>query len=490
MSASTETKPGRGMRAMRFVAPPRPTSLFGGNGRNQDLLRNAWEEGAKNEPRANGTEPNPDEITILSRYQKLHESLDTWVNDRMSWIEGELHPPDVLFPASAVDDIRRSEEVALAAEITKAKPTLSKLYEAKKGCEDEYALMYGEVQRHADYPASMVMHFALLATFILLESLANMSIFARVSQMGLLGGLLQAMLISIMNVGFAAWVGGFLLRGLNYRALFPKLLNAAGLALYLVYVFVFNFVAAHFRNLLTPSTTSVDQALTGAVPSAFSRPFDLGLESWMLLILGLVASFFGMREGFRADDRHPGYGALHRRRKRLQEDYEHEKSLFRDRVLQLSVANVRTTCEQARAGADVLLADLRNVKSTAAALAEDYAGSLADIDRQYREDLGRYRRENVEVRTDPPPRYFSHYESFPKRLDRTRLEPLSRRAEDLLTEGAKFLQELKKLASTGSQREKSAIERFEEMIREIELSVNRGLVSASKSGDGATPVRS
>ncbi|MDC1214033.1 hypothetical protein N8000_06125 [Rhodospirillales bacterium] len=62
--------------------------------------------------------------------------------------------------------------------------------------EDEHKLVDG-----AEYPESQIYHLAIVGAMVLTESIANSYFFAKVSDLGLVGGILQAMPISIVNIG-------------------------------------------------------------------------------------------------------------------------------------------------------------------------------------------------------------------------------------------------------------------------------------------------
>ena len=62
--------------------------------------------------------------------------------------------------------------------------------------EDEHKLVDG-----AEYPESQIYHWAIVGAMVLTESIANSYFFAKGSDLGLVGGILQAMPISIVNIG-------------------------------------------------------------------------------------------------------------------------------------------------------------------------------------------------------------------------------------------------------------------------------------------------
>lgn len=175
----------------------------------------------------------------------------------------------------------------------------------------------------ADYPDSRIMHFSILAILVLFEGLANAYFFSKGSDLGLLGGWIQAITVAFTNVIFAFIVIGFLcLRGLARPTTQPVTFALSALALPLAVGFVvfLNFSAGHYRDLLelnaaTLALGSVSE--TGEVLAPVTRALTFQmfqtLEALLLFGLGLTFAAIAAYEGATLDDPIHGYGALQRR---------------------------------------------------------------------------------------------------------------------------------------------------------------------------------
>jgi len=180
------------------------------------------------------------------------------------------------------------------------------------------------------YGKSHIMDFSLLAMIILVEGLANAYFFSKASDLGLLGGWMQAITVSGTNVIAAFFlIGYFGLRLTTNPHRVGRI--AAGWALVgvaTIALVALNLSAAQYRDLL--EFHSVDLAL-GSSPAAMEgmmlseqmnwNPFALRtLEARLLFLLGLTFAAIAAYKGFTFSDRIMGYSeAASRANESLQE---------------------------------------------------------------------------------------------------------------------------------------------------------------------------
>lgn len=178
------------------------------------------------------------------------------------------------------------------------------------------------VQRAAQYPDSHIMHFSVLAALILFEGLANAYFFSKASDLGLLGGWIQAITVAFTNVIAAFFLIGFLgLRSLsNPDRPFSFIAALIGLPVALSFIVFLNFSAAHYRDLLEINEAALAMnalAESGEILAPVTRaltlqPFET-LEALLLFILGMTFAAIAAFKGATFDDRLIGYGAVQRR---------------------------------------------------------------------------------------------------------------------------------------------------------------------------------
>ena len=176
----------------------------------------------------------------------------------------------------------------------------------------------GPITRKARYPDSHLLHFSVLAAIVLAEGLANAYFFSKGSDLGLLGGWLQAITVSFTNVIAAFWLIGFLgLRNITQSRIDLKVMGAISIVVGLIAIFALNLTAAHFRDIL--EFRADDLAMAGVegmgalvltpVAAAAENPFGLQtLEALLLLILGTTFGLIAAYKGYTFDEPIPGYG--------------------------------------------------------------------------------------------------------------------------------------------------------------------------------------
>lgn len=179
------------------------------------------------------------------------------------------------------------------------------------------------IERAAIYPDSHILHFSILAGLVLVEGLANAYFFSTGSDLGLLGGWLQAITVSFTNVIASFFIIGFLcMRHLmNPQKTWFFIPAALGLPIGIAFIVVLNLAAAHYRDLLELNAASLalgDAGVTGQilapVTAAFENPFSLQtLEALLLLTLGLTFAAIAAFKGRTFDDAIPGYGVVQRK---------------------------------------------------------------------------------------------------------------------------------------------------------------------------------
>ncbi len=178
------------------------------------------------------------------------------------------------------------------------------------------------ILRAPAYPDSHIMTFSILAGLVLFEGLANAYFFSKGSDLGLLGGWIQAITVAFTNVIASFFIIGFLgLRMLqNPHRPFSFAAACIFVPLAVLLIGFLNFSAAHYRDLLEINAATLamgDIAPTGEYLRPITRaltfmPFET-LEALLLFILGMTFAVIAAFKGATFDDRLIGYGAAHRR---------------------------------------------------------------------------------------------------------------------------------------------------------------------------------
>ena len=179
------------------------------------------------------------------------------------------------------------------------------------------------INRAAHYPKSHILHFSVLAGIVLVEGLANAYFFSKGSDLGLLGGWLQAITVSFTNVIAAFFIIGFIgLRHLSnpHRPL-NRVLAGIGITVTAMALIALNLTAAHYRDLLEFNADALAMVSAGQaaplmlpVQDMLTNGFNIQtLEALLLLILGTTFAAIAAFKGRTFDDAIPGYGAVTRK---------------------------------------------------------------------------------------------------------------------------------------------------------------------------------
>lgn len=246
---------------------------------------------------------------------------------------------------------------------------------------------------------------ALAVILIVLEAGMNSYLFSKGNEFGLLGGLLVAVIVSLVNVGISLFLG-YLARYMNRRNLLIKLLGLGALALWLAFAGAMNLAVAHFRDGLELGLPWAEAAAQ-AVPGLIARPLQLAsLESWLLVGLGGLISVLAFRKGWHIDDPYPGYGPVERNLHDARLRYEEElHSALEDlqKRRDEAIEELQDANEQVRDGITEAVDALFGQSSLGAHL----TSFLEQCDLKTAHLLALYRDANLGQRTLPAPASFN-----------------------------------------------------------------------------------
>lgn len=292
--------------------------------------------------------------------------------------------------------------------------------------------------RAASYPRSQLYHFAIVAALALVEWVSLAAFYAEGSDFGLLGGVLIAMTLSIVNVSLAILAGG-LLRYVNHRSPRRKALALTGAVFLYTCFSLVTLAAAHYRVATNDiaqsqpgvSAQSANPSLTYVAPDLdqwraarlawqrFARN-PIGFDdvfSWILVVLAGIFGIFASYKGYRFDDSYPSYGELDRElnaRRTASEaakvEYCRRGDQVFDRILQ----------EQAHLFTDVKsnIEYYQQLISRSDDQRRTFIHDMAELQDACNILLKRYRQTNARVRVSPAPFYFNNSFAFDGQLIR------------------------------------------------------------------------
>ena len=261
------------------------------------------------------------------------------------------------------------------------------------------------LERMAHYPDAHLWHWGVIAVIVLVESVLNGIFLARGDELGLIGGVTQALVIALINVGIGLMAGWFCLPQLVYRAWWRKIAGGVFAIGLVGFALVFNLAVAHYRDAL--GGPMPDDAMRTAWTSFVHDPLGVAdIQSWLLFILGLAFWIIALLDGWKMDDPYPGYGRLARKQQLLNDDYAATK---KDLLEELE--GIR---DEAVKKLNQIAGDIQRRKSEYEAILGARRKLQASFDQQLRhlqqcgnELLTIYREANRRARTTPAPEHFA-----------------------------------------------------------------------------------
>lgn len=186
------------------------------------------------------------------------------------------------------------------------------------------------LNRPASYPEHRWYHYGFVAVIFLVETGINGGLFAIGHLGGILGGVVEAILVSVINVFFlgmliapAAW------RLAHHWRFHARIAGMLGVVLFMVAALGFNLFVAHYRDAFEGITPG--EAGHVALRTFTSSPLELAEpSSWMLWALGVFFALLAAVDGVKLDDVYPGYGRRDRDRRERNLSYRRTKEALLD----------------------------------------------------------------------------------------------------------------------------------------------------------------
>ncbi len=368
----------------------------------------AAEQGLENNPPTTDTEFDEAQTIIKNKSARVHTAERERTADYFSNAKARLESLKTKILNLNIETLGDNFTVKLKVQRTIVEANLKTL--SKNKFEELRHLNFfkklNKIHAIARYPESSIFHFSLLLLIVLVETVANSYFFAQGNDLGLLGGYTQALLISVVNVGSSLLLGQYCLRYLIHINIFLRIINFLIFFSYVVFIFVFNLGVGHYRDLrsserLTPVTESFQTML--------NDPFNISFDGTMLFFIGIGVAILASFDSYKSDDPYPHYGKMDRAFKEATSKHsKYEESCKHDleKSAQTALKEINGELQESSSGLDKFGEYLTHVKNAYSV----FKDSSKRINNEYLEDLKQYRETNKDIRTAPPPEYFSVFE--------------------------------------------------------------------------------
>lgn len=271
--------------------------------------------------------------------------------------------------------------------------------------------------RDADYPKDTLDYIGFIAFIFVIEIVINANFFAAGSERGLLGGVMESFIISLLNIGFG-YVFGIFVRDLNNTKFLFKIRGIFSLSLEIIFTGAFNLFAAHYRNLF--ETLGRNEALALAGPTMKEKIWVTNADSIWLLLVGMLCCFLAMYKGYKSDDAIPGYGKIDRDLRKSEKDLAIERHNIVN-TINITMKNMDVKFENCREN----LKTIRHIPGSTLSLAGTCDGKyncqINHLNKVLEELITIYRKANKKARTSPVPIYFMQIEKLPFQFPHQRI---------------------------------------------------------------------
>ena len=266
-----------------------------------------------------------------------------------------------------------------------------------------------KITREASYPNSKILYIGIIMLILLSETLLNSYFFAKGNELGLIGGASQALIISIINMTFAYFLGSHLVKRLNLHAQSPALKYGTMVLLFIAFIgiLLFNLLVGHLRVQLG---IDPDNAYVNSIITFTQNPFGLNeFDSIILVLVGLFSFLIAFMDFYKMDDSYPTYGDLDRKYQEALMDFSELKEELLEEI-ESSSNSILNKLETRQMTSKVIMQELTEVPIFRQKLQDHYKEYYNYLNNTYNAMLGLYREVNNDNRQDEAPAYFNKRE--------------------------------------------------------------------------------
>jgi hypothetical protein len=372
------------------------------------LAKHGAERGARDEPATDSVSPDDVETRIVEYVEAEKNSAHGVLLDELRAYKERLTGLDFEGRFATIRQAAPSAVSEFRAEAAQGRDELHSLRRHLRDLElerDEF-LRRHRLKRTARLTSggSLTVKVGILLVLFVSEVFLNGFFLAKGSELGYLGGAVEAFTFALLNVGVSFLIGAVGVRELNHRNYFRKLLGLISLIAYLAFAIALNLALAHYREA---SGSLVSDAGREVLVRLRTTPLAVtDLKSWLFFVLGLLCSFIAFADSFLIFDPYPGYGGLEKRRAAAHDAYIKRKNELIEQLLEIRDDAI-SILEEANRDLSVRRAEHDSILEGRARLVRLFAAHQSHLDRAVNALLAAYREANKRARQSPAPQRFT-----------------------------------------------------------------------------------
>ncbi len=270
---------------------------------------------------------------------------------------------------------------------------------------DEHKLI-----RQEQSSAKPLLNWAIVLVIVFAESMLNSSFFAKGSDLGLLGGIIQAFVIVMINVLVANLVV-LLIRRRNLVTIsgIERLGYTTLTGVLLAATVSFHFLVGHYRDALG---INVETAYHYSVINFKANPFVLmDFESYILVFMGFLFFILLIIDLYKLKDPYPGYGEITQKFNKIKEEYDALNFMLLDDESDMT-KEISNRIELVKTEANAIYDEIQGIHIAKQKLENKYHEHISSVKNLAITAIKSYRSMNTDMRTTPKPAYFDQEIEF------------------------------------------------------------------------------
>jgi hypothetical protein len=438
------------------------------------LDERAEKAGRAGQPLLYAEGPDMAELDILDWVERLARKAHEVYLSQLDLYEGRIRRAVITADLRVQIEAAGSNALAdLKAEIIHDQNQLNTLLQAVGSREEEFREFRERhgLTRLPKYSSQdeRTLALLLLLVFVLLESILNGMFFAEGSEAGLIGGVVQALVLSVLNVGVASLYALYGFPYLFHRQRVVKAVGICATLLFGLWLLGLNLGIGHFRDLFIAGAGSV--LMADLLNRLTTAPLLLNdAKSLILVLLGIGLGLLSVIDIAATRDRYPGYAAVARDRQRAMERYVEENARCLAAMMELRDRAVDDMSSAVQLIRDAQFDMLRAIEGRSR-LHQNYLAYLNHLALVHERLIQRYREVNRRMRRGEAPAYFRRPAVRPRFVEPPPLSPLPGLEEDVRRE----------VVSRIDHYIKSLNQRFEETMPEYQTVGQLGAMERASS---------
>jgi len=249
----------------------------------------------------------------------------------------------------------------------------------------------------------VTLKIGLLAILLVIEVAINGGFLSKANAGGYLGGAVQAVTFAALNILASFLWGMALIRLVNRRNNFQKLIGVISFVAYLAFAAALNLTLAHLREMPPTISGDVGQEVLHRLLTA---PYSLAdVNSWVFISIGFVFSLVAMADGFTFFDPCIGYAGIERRWLEASKQFASAKSDLIERLRDIREDSAEVMNAAAR-DLSVRRSEYDSLLQSRGRLTQRFNQHQNQIEQAGRALLGIYRESNRTARSTPAPAHF------------------------------------------------------------------------------------